>query len=162
MDIPKSGQRQAIDDLIDTSIIYAKTATGQDRLFDEIGKLPGISISERRKFQEDRVTQYDCRVHTFAVMMGEHRGMFGDVGLHMACWLDTENFLRERGYKRVVAPWDQDVVTYKDPAGNEVMHFGVYRGGKVTSKFYHGHVFVHEICMVPNRFGEEAQFFRKI
>lgn len=40
-------------------------------------------------------------------------------------------------------------------------HFGVWKNGKVESKFGLGHVYIHKIDEIPLSYGDEAFFFRK-
>lgn len=161
--IEKSPKRQLIDDLIKADSIYGRDA---NPLFDQVAELDGIEIEERRDYQKDH-PNYRCAQYAFGVRMQEPwcNPEKNDLGLDF--WDDTVNFLSDKGYQVADEARDGDIVAYKprrtpdmDPTG--VLHMGIYDKGKIVSKFNSGHIFRHDVDMVPNMFGEEIVVFRKL
>ena len=80
-------------------------------------------------------------------------------------WRNAEVFLRSSGYMTVDEPQEGDVVAYRDKEKPQsIEHFGVYVGeGRVISKPGQiGHVYEHEIWQIPEGYGNEVIFFRKL
>lgn len=163
--LPKSPQRQQIDNLISAEAIYGKDA---NPLFDQVGILSGIRTVEKRDYQTDnrqRESDYRCTRYVF----GNEPWWVSEKSLGLDFWDDTISFLQQKGYQVVTdEPQSGDVIMYRYEKRNQkidptVLHVGIYQGGdKVVSKFNGGHIFEHDISMVPNMFGEEALFMRKL
>lgn len=69
------------------------------------------------------------------------------------------NFLADKGYIEVPSPQDNDVVGYLSQR-NEFHHWGIFREGKVLSRFGSSSVCRHEID--ATRYGNKVIFFRKL
>lgn len=165
--IETSARRKQIDDLIDHGD------------FDAIGELEGITIVEKRT----RDVRYRCAEYVFRKVKGE---TWARRTIPVAFWNNTLLFLDEHGYRRVEELNSDDIVGYAsdsiytgvsdDPtslyyASEEgkkrtppyFQHFGVYlEGNQIKSKLNNYHIVTHNLDMVPNRFGTQVYFFRKV
>jgi len=155
--IPTSEKRQQIDNLISAEAVYGKDA---NPLFDKVGELEGIEVAEARDYQKDN--QFKCAWFVFK----DEDWWTSEDDLGLEFWDNTEKFLENKGYKKVEQPQFGDVVVYRLKGDLEspstVKHLGVFKQqGKVVSKFNQGHVFEHDIDMVPNMFGESVVAMRK-
>ncbi len=154
--IPTSEKRQQIDNLISAESIYGKDA---NPFYDQVGKLEGIEIIERRDYQRD--DRYRCAWFAFK----DDGWWTGESDLGLDFWDYAEKFLEGKGYTKVEQPQDGDIVMYRlakdTKSPSTVKHVGLFQGGKVMSKFNQGHIFRHDIDMVPNMFGKSVVFMRK-
>jgi hypothetical protein len=160
--IPKSDKRQLIDDLISKENIFGRDA---NPFYDAVGELEGISIFAKRDYQRDY--GYRCVQYVFSTIMNESwLTEHGNKDLTAEFWTNTIEFLNQREYILIKEPQKGDIIGYRFRKTEIVTnpyfkHFGIWLGDKVRSKFEQGHIFEHEIDVIPNRHGEEALFFRK-
>ena len=155
-----TAERKLMHELVDDADLLDAIENG---VYDIIGELDGITILERREREKDRENQYRCHKYTFGVVKKEPWVLAGFFTKKHRLWTDTLKFLGEKGYDEVVQPENGDIVAYTCNNGNGTMtgHFGIYEDGKVTSKFNVGHIFVHEIHMVPASYGNSVTYFRR-
>ena len=76
-------------------------------------------------------------------------------------------FLSDKGYLEFPSPEEGDVAAYFTRAELGTVkrlftHWGIYEHGKVTSRFGSSSIFRHSIEVVPQIYGDEATFLRKI
>ncbi len=119
--------------------------------FDKVCEIVGdIEIVERRNIEEDKKRVYTCA-----------RYALGDKirGLLRNGFLDNDG-----SFEEVENPKEGDIVVYTGeylgyPDG--WFHVGIYDGEKVVSKWGYGHVFRHDLNLVPTYYGNKVKFFRE-
>lgn len=133
-----------------------------DRLFDEIGTLPGVSIIERRPYFRD--ADYRCAQYVFREILREPGASVKFESLPF--WDRAIEFMRGKGFSVVDDPKHDDVIAYRYPGGDlremTIKHWGIVRGVHIHSKFDQGHIFQHPLASVPSSYGGEAIFFRRM
>lgn len=142
-------------------------ATRAARHYDDIAKVAGFSIVEKRNPEDDY--RYRCAEYAFKKEPWKIEGYKSEkdgITQERTFWTDPEQFITERGYDKLMGtPEDGDIIAYGLNDLNEFVynHFGTYQGiGKVVSKFERGHVYKHPWHLVPEAYGDQVVFFRKI
>ena len=47
-------------------------------------------------------------------------------------------------------------------AGDQLKHSGVFRAGRVTSKWGGAHTWEHDLFDVPTNYGDQVRYFRRV
>jgi|SRR3989344_1087726 len=151
-----------------------------EAIYDAISQLEGVELVERRRFEH----QTKCAEFVFNEQSQE-QWLSEETE---AMWDNPLKFLQAHGYSLEDEPMEGDIVAYacktpeetgigpvddQDFAGFAAkrkllerqppyfQHFGIYRRGKVLSKFNEGHVYLHDLSMIPSNYGSQVYFFRK-
>ena len=106
--------------------------------------------------------RFNCHEYTFDLLASEevrciarrYRDIFP--GRDFVIWL-IENYLTELANSEVQ---DGDFIVYF--SDGLIMHSGLYSNGKVRSKWGLCHLWEHKINEVPNSYGQEFRFFRRV
>lgn len=172
--IPQTNEREKISrHLINAISACLDRSKEVNHPFDLIAmmKEEGMKLVEWRNFPEDRKEDYDCAWYVFEKVMKEPWRNGSGKEMPPALRTRTAEFLEERGYKSVSIPKEGDIVAYQtevDEKGQmeiHTIHFGIYqngeKGGRVISKFSHGHILDHPLGFVPLGWGKWVVFFRR-
>lgn len=128
-------------------------------------------------------TQGRCAEFVFGETMKEPWILGETVPVEL--WTNAIGFLISNGYSEVNKPQDGDIVAYakskfvderkitpekmleaalrkinKEPP--QFMHFGIFRQGRIISKFGKGPIMIHHLDEVPISYGNLVYFFRKV
>ena len=89
---------------------------------------------------------------------------FFGLGNNIPFDLETYSFWSPtKGYSEVEIPERKDMVLYIDTKlEKEPSHIGFYEGeNKVRSKWAFGNIYMHELNLVPECYGDTIKFFKK-
>lgn len=148
--------------------------------YDAVGKLEGIEIVQRSDefdpgiFCAEYVFWYVLRepwAKPFPIGMD---AFLSDMMRHQHPGIeyipdefreDPLGFLIEHGYEITDIPTDGNIVAYRKKLKEsryEYIHFGLWTDGKVRSKFGDGHAYIHDLNKVPENYGDEVIFLKKV
>ena len=149
--------------LLEDLLALASNPLDQEDVYDAIGDLEGIEIVERRDWEIDKYRR--CAWYVFEkVLEKDWPELYA--GRVTSLMVDTASFLLGKGFREVEHAHAHCVVVYGDGAtvrDDVRVHFGIYQeDGTVISKLSRGHVYRHELRLVPAFFGNNIRFFSEI
>jgi hypothetical protein len=154
--------------------------------YEILGRLEGMEILGRFPWDDpDKDLNYKCAEYVFRTIKKEPWAQVSK--LPDEFWIDTITYLSERGYTTSIRRKKEnlengDVIGYggtdwryassgsllsylmgsKTPKRYPpyLKHFGVYKEGKVNSKFDAGYIYRHDLDAVPYDYGDSVYIFR--
>lgn len=100
-----------------------------------------------------------CEHYLFSILLKEPWARHFDKGPIISHQFSSpQEFLSDNGYEIVNSPQNNDIVGYISQRG-DFHHWGLFRDGKVISRFGSGPIRRHKIQ--GTRYGNKAVFFRK-
>lgn len=135
------------------------------RCYDQMAETEGVEIVTRvtDPFGPD---SQSCGDYVFATELSVSWLEGGHIPGEI--WTNPIGFLLDKGFNLYFEGGvEGDIVAYRgvnwcsETYAVEVVHWGLVRDGKVVSKWGLGHVFGHNLDMIPLNFGLEALFFRQ-
>lgn len=126
--------------------------------------LPDFSLLEERPAGFDENVMFKCAQYAFRKRMGETWSP-----LYCDRLLDKDaHELLLKNYEYVTEPQSGDVIVYSQFPGitdyshpGRYLHFGIFDGSTVDSKWAAGNIYRHRIQDLPTFFGKSAIFVRK-
>jgi len=156
MDLPITPLRQQLEAIL-------HPAPGRCIRIDfDLAERAGLTIVEKRIPAVDEAQNYKCAQFVFRTILAEHQ-LKSNSGFPHDLFDDPDTFLGKYNYHRVLVPSEGEVLAYVAVGERyvQVKHMGIFKEGKVISKFGIGHIFRHDIGQVPLSYGEKVIFYAR-